>query len=130
MKNPSELATSVREAFLYVAPIHDSVVGDASAALAELEARADTYREALREIQQTSMADRDEALMVFVGRVLDSPQHRNAPAEEQPTFVCPACGVSFKVASWQSGRIYCGAECSKVLDVVLAGPPEQPEEPS
>ena len=27
-------------------------------------------------------------------------------------FVCPACGVSFKVASWFSERIFC-ARCQK-----------------
>jgi hypothetical protein len=33
------------------------------------------------------------------------------PASETPTFQCPACGVSFEVASWESSRIYCSSDC-------------------
>lgn len=32
---------------------------------------------------------------------------------EIPTFQCPACGVSFEVASWESSRIYCSTDCRR-----------------
>jgi hypothetical protein len=31
---------------------------------------------------------------------------------EQVYFICPACGVSFKVASETSARIFCGRLCA------------------
>jgi len=30
-------------------------------------------------------------------------------------FQCPACGVSFKVASERSGRIFCSRYCRAIL---------------
>lgn len=70
VKSTSELAAQVQEAFLYVAPVHASVVRDSSAALDELEQRltiaedpdhSPVYQDEYQRLWHQAAAERDEA---------------------------------------------------------------------
>lgn len=56
-----------------------------------------------------------EPVAVYMPSLPDARRIERIEGEEDPSYQCPACGVSFEVGSWTSGRVFCSPDCKDAL---------------